>query len=103
MSVEVASAFEERDPAAFPEGHGGASWCSNPYLERGHGNAGSNCIGCHQHGGTELTSEEVLLLPDHGRTLLRNNFPADYSWATTSGDNLAQLFADAELYYLGAP
>src|SRR5690606_36972628 len=81
----TASAFAEHDPqpgggfddddhaslaealAAAYTGVDGPSWCSNPYLEEGHGNAGTNCVGCHQHGGTELTSEEVLLLPAHGR------------------------------------
>ncbi len=114
------SAFEEGDPLAgggFDESHptlaqaltaaysgvGSPTWCSNPYLERGEGNADTNCIGCHQHGGTELRSEDILSLSDHGRTLIRNNFPADYSWASKDGDNLEQLFADAELYFIGKP
>ena len=116
----VASAFEEGDDLAgggFAESHptlgealaatyggvGSPSWCSNPYLERGQGNAGTNCIGCHQHGGTELLSEGILELGDRGRRLIRNNFPTDYSWATAQGDDLATLFADEELYFLGAP
>ncbi len=41
--------------AAVHRGVGAPSWCSNPYLEQGTGNAGTNCIGCHQHGGTTLT------------------------------------------------
>lgn len=116
----AATAFEEGDPLAsggFDDSHptlaaalavthagvGAATWCSNPYLEQGHDNAGTNCIGCHQHGGTELSSEDILTFADRGRSLLRNNFPADYSWATEQGDELAQLFADAELYFLGPP
>lgn len=114
----VTTAFEEGDPSpsgGFDESHpsladalsavyagqGAPTWCSNPYIEEGHGNAGSNCIGCHQHGGTHLLSEDVLLLSEHGRTELRNNFPTDYSWAVTSGDRLGRLFADEEAYYLG--
>jgi hypothetical protein len=110
------TAFEEGDPApgggfeadhptlaaalaAVHGGEGGPSWCSNPYLEKGHGNAGSSCIGCHQHGGTELSSEAILELPAHGRTLRRNNFPSDYSWGVTSGDLLEQLYAGEEAYY----
>lgn len=103
------SMFDERDPdptggfatsapslgAALATMHGGVgapSWCSNPYLEEGPGNMTTNCIGCHQHGGTALTSELIVNSPDefpaHGRTLLRNNFPHDYSWALTAGDRI---------------
>jgi hypothetical protein len=114
----VVTAFDEGDPSAdggfgatHPSlaealatvyaGEGSPSWCSNPYIEEGHGNAGSNCIGCHQHGGTTLESDAILGLPQHGRTELRNNFPTDYSWTVTKGDLLGQLFADEEAYYLG--
>jgi hypothetical protein len=61
------------------------SWCSNPYLELGENNAATNCIGCHQHGGTELTPLEILALPHHGTTRMRNNFFTDYSWAIKGG------------------
>jgi hypothetical protein len=61
------------------------SWCSNPYLEKGSGNAQTNCIGCHQHGGTSLRVEEILALPHHGSTRLRNNFFTDYLWAIKGG------------------
>lgn len=115
----VTTAFDEVDPSpsgAFDASHpslaaalastysgvGAPTWCSNPYLEVGHGNAGTNCIGCHQHGGTELASEDILTFAAFGRLQTRNNFPSDYSWATTAGDELAQLFADEELYFLGA-
>jgi hypothetical protein len=115
----VASAFEEDDSdptaslAGFPtlaatmetvaELVPGRSWCSNPYLEEGHGNAATNCIGCHQHAGTGKVSEDVLLLEDFGATETRNNFPTDYSFAVVQGDALSTLFAEAELYYLGPP
>ncbi len=79
--------------------HGGAgapTWCSNPYIELGEGNMGTNCIGCHQHGGTELLSETIIrddeTYPDFGRTQLRNNFPHDYSWAPEAGDELTLAF-----------
>ncbi|NIS36800.1 MAG: hypothetical protein GWN73_40355, partial [Actinobacteria bacterium] len=36
---------------------GGPSWCSNPYIEHGRGNARTNCIGCHQHGGSEVFTD----------------------------------------------
>ena len=88
--------------AAVYAGPGTPSWCSNPYVEQGHGNADSNCIGCHQHGGTKLRSEDILALPSGGNSLLRNNFPTDYSWAVTQGDTLAQVFSDEETYYLGS-
>ena len=84
-------------------GQGAPTWCSNPYLELGPGNAASNCIGCHQHGGTGVLSETILgdprTYPAHGRTQVRNNFPADYSWAVDSGDRLGRTFADVVEYY----
>lgn len=62
------------------------SWCSNPYVELGKGNAATNCIGCHQHGGTDLTPEHILAdEPHHGTTRVRNNFFTDYSWAIKGG------------------
>jgi hypothetical protein len=85
--------------AALEAVHGGAgapSWCSNPYIEEGPGNMATNCIGCHQHGGTELLSETIIGddqgFPAFGRTQLRNNFPHDYSWAPSSGDELTLAF-----------
>ena len=82
---------------------GEPTWCSNPYLERGAGNAGTNCIGCHQHAGSGLLSEEILsdpqAFPSSGRTLIRNNFPTDYSFAIDNGDRLGRMFADIVEYY----
>ncbi len=112
----VATAFEERDDApggGFDQteptlaaalatvygGVGAPSWCSNPYLEEGHGNASSNCIGCHQHGGTDLQAEAILTYDDFGRTQLRNNFPSDYSWALVEGDEIGLLFEQEEQYW----
>jgi hypothetical protein len=106
------SGFIERDPdptggfgdraptlaAALAVAHGetgGPSWCSNPYLEEGHGNASTNCMGCHQHGGTSIPAEDILAdpvrFPDGSRRNARNNFPADYSWATDAGDKLGLM------------
>ena len=116
----TATMFDERDPD--PEGgygaiaptlaaslaavHGGAgspSWCSNPYLEAGPGNAATNCIGCHQHGGSGLTSEAIVgdmgAFPGHGRTQVRNNFPHDYSFAVDEGDRLGRNFLDVIEWY----
>ncbi len=105
--------FDERDPdpsggfadtapdlaAALTAVHGGVgspSWCSNPYLEEGAHNMATNCIGCHQHGGTALTAETIIGTPDlypaQGRHQQRNNFPDDYSWAVTAGDRLNLAF-----------
>jgi hypothetical protein len=84
--------------AAVRRGTDGPSWCSNPYIEQGPGNAATNCIGCHQHGGTALVAEDVLDDPDRfphrGTTRVRNNFPADYLWAVLGGrgDDLAAIF-----------
>ncbi|HEY5951676.1 MAG TPA: PPC domain-containing protein [Kofleriaceae bacterium] len=87
--------------------HGGVgtpSWCSNPYLELGEGNAATNCIGCHQHGGTALTPEMILASePHHGTTRVRNNFFTDYLWAIKGGqgEDLSAL-VQAEVDYWDA-
>ncbi|MDQ3336310.1 MAG: PPC domain-containing protein [Myxococcota bacterium] len=72
--------------AAVHGGVGAPSWCSNPYLEAGAHNAGTNCIGCHQHGGTELEIQKILdEQPHYGSTRVRNNFFTDYLWAVKGG------------------
>ena len=80
----------------------GPSYCSNPYLEQGEGNARTNCIGCHQHGGTTVTNPSILgdevTYPGNGRLQVRNNFPADYSWQTSHG-GLGQTFVDELSYW----
>jgi hypothetical protein len=115
----VVSAADEKDPAptdAFADlpslqaalGATGAiagtpSWCSNPYLEKGAGNARTNCIGCHQHAGTALTPEQILAdptrFPDNGRREVRANFPTDYLWALQRTDNLGAVVSDEAAYY----
>ena len=84
-------------------GSGGPSWCSNPYLEEGDGNAATNCIGCHQHAGTRLSSEEILgdgeRFPEHGRTLLRRAFPSDYVFAATAGDAIGAMLVETESHF----
>ena len=107
-------AFDERDPdprggatgtlgAALAAAHDAPSWCSNPFLENGANNATSSCVGCHQHGGTVITPENILgdgaQFPRTGRTQVRNNFPTDYSWAVMTGDELGRLFADEVQYW----
>ncbi len=93
--------------AAAHRGAGGPSWCSNPMIELGHGNAASSCIGCHQHGGVAVTSEDILAddvrFPDNGRAQVRNNFLDDYSWAVTAGDRLGRMFADQVEYWTPPP
>lgn len=96
--------------AATQGGRGSPSWCSNPYIEHGAGNARTNCIGCHQHGGTRLmpdgqmpfvlesilSSEQADLtplvpFPSSGRTRRRSKFATDYSWAFSRLDALTEL------------
>ncbi len=72
--------------AAVHGGAGAPSWCSNPYLEEGKGNAATNCIGCHQHGGTARLPEQILEDPHHGTTRTRNNFFTDYLWVIKGGN-----------------
>lgn len=100
--------YDERDDGAKPTGapsldralaatrsFGPRTWCSNPYLEHGENNATTNCIGCHQHGGTDLTTEAILhgpgAFPDGARARARENFPADYLFVTGTGLELAAL------------
>jgi hypothetical protein len=94
--------------AAVTRGGAGApTWCSNPYIELGAGNADTNCIGCHQHGGTALIAEDIISdparFPHHGRTRVRNNFFTDYSWALQGGrgDDLSAIIK-AEVDYWDA-
>lgn len=101
-------AFDEEDQgAANAEGtslaaahlatraFGPRTWCSNPYLEHGANNAKTNCIGCHQHGGTEHTTTTILegaaAFPDGARAKARANFPADYTFITGTGLELGSL------------
>ncbi len=70
------------------------TWCSNPFLELGPGNQETNCIGCHQHGGTGIKVEDILTkpdaFPDRGRTQIRQAFPADYVWEFEAGERLSR-------------
>jgi len=84
------------------------TWSSNPYIEHGQGNARTNCIGCHQHGGSQVGYDldgdaepdafdldrvitDETLFPLNGRTEIRSIFPADYLWSTVRVDSLSQL------------
>jgi hypothetical protein len=90
--------------ASVHGGVGSPSWCSNPYLELGAGNAATNCIGCHQHGGTDTLPEQILAsLPHHGTTRVRNNFFTDYLWAIKGGrgEDLSSI-VQAEVDYWDA-
>jgi mono/diheme cytochrome c family protein len=119
MSVVVD--YDERDPDVaqwFPEHpslaaalkvvNDGFSWSSNPYIEHGRGNAKTNCIGCHQHGGItmgpdlngdsqpdpfdlDLVIDSEILFPSNGRIKQRTLFPADYLWSTQRVDKLSQV------------
>ncbi len=124
--------FDEQDPelatryASLPtldaaiEATGGAvgepSWCSNPYLEHGHNNAQTNCIGCHQHGGSrvafdldgdgaldpldlETVIQNETLYPNHGRSQIRELFPSDYLYAFNRVDDLAgMIFTEVQFF-----
>ncbi|HVK87311.1 MAG TPA: PPC domain-containing protein [Kofleriaceae bacterium] len=88
--------------AAVHGGVGAPSWCSNPYLENGTGNAATNCIGCHQHGGTALRPEEILANKPHfGTTRIRNNFFTDYLWVIKggAGEELSAVVQDEVDYW----
>ncbi len=89
--------------ASVYKGVGQPSWCSNPYIEEGAHNMATNCIGCHQHGGTDLQSEDIisapLLFPNNGRSQIRNTFPHDYSWALSAGEKLQRSFKEVVEFF----
>jgi hypothetical protein len=115
MCVSAAYAEGDPDPRGGAAGSlgdalaavsrpGEPTWCSNPYLEHGDGNATTNCIGCHQHGGTGASVAGILdALPHHGATRVRVSAPTDYAWALTDpiGDDVGAAIA-AELAYWDA-
>ena len=124
MCVVVDYTEGDADPGArFPDhpslaaaiavpsaGAGAPSWCSNPYIEHGRGNARTNCIGCHQHGGSlagqdldadgrpdpfvlERVIDSENLFPNNGRTQIRSVFPTDYLWSPLRVDDLAHVMS----------
>ena len=121
MGVVVDYLEQDPDPAGhYPELPSLASaleavqseitWLSNPYIEHGRGNARTNCIGCHQHGGSlvgfdldddgnldsfdlERVIDDESLFPSNGRTQIRTIFPSDYLWSTSRVDNLRQILS----------
>ena len=85
------------------------SWCSNPYIEHGRSNAGTNCIGCHQHGGSTVAHDrdgdgtldpfdlEAVIadearFPAIGRAQIRATFPADYMYSFNRIDDVVHVF-----------
>lgn len=102
-------------------GEGGQpTWCSNPYIERGAGNARTNCIGCHQHAGTRAAEDAVAefevddiiatedgelstlnRFPANGRLRRRTHFATDYSWAFSRLDDLTELIR-SEVEFAGS-
>jgi mono/diheme cytochrome c family protein len=95
---------------------GAPSWCSNPYIEHGRHNARTNCIGCHQHGGStvmrdrdgdgaldefdlEAVINDELTFPETGRAQVRELFPADYLWSLTRVDDLAHVLETEVRYF----
>jgi mono/diheme cytochrome c family protein len=92
--------------SALRAAQGPATWCSNPYVEHGRGNARTNCIGCHQHGGSKVFRDgnmdgtldpfdlELVIrddgpFPMNGRQQIRQTFPADYLWSFSRVDDLS--------------
>lgn len=87
---------------------GAPTWCSNPYIEHGRGNARTNCIGCHQHGGATVDQDhngDAMLdefdldavianesrFPFNGRVQQRDVFIADYLWSFSRIDDFANV------------
>jgi mono/diheme cytochrome c family protein len=97
-------------------GAGKPTWCSNPYLEHGKGNAATNCIGCHQHGGATVVADddgdgkldpidlERLIadeqhFPAHGRLQQREVFAADYMYSFNRVDDLVHLIQSEVAFF----
>lgn len=85
---------------AQPQG----SWCSNPFLEFGSNNQKTNCIGCHQFAGFELSQRQLAdKLRNDLPSLLQEaaeKGPADFVWSLVTGPNaLALTFAETIEYF----
>jgi mono/diheme cytochrome c family protein len=129
------SFYHEEDPdptgassSAFPQSltdalaasgaaQGQPTWCSNPYIEHGRGNARTNCIGCHQHGGAtvgpDLDGQDPLLdpldlekviddpvrFPSNGREQMRQLFAADYLYSFNRVDDFSQMMASEVAHF----
>lgn len=82
------------------EGLGGATWCSNPYIDAAPGLARGNCVGCHQHASTGVRPFEVATdearFPSGGRLSMVHTPPSDGFWGLDAGDLLGGVFS-AEL------
>ena len=125
----VTSHFEEADPAPWShyekthpdlasalkvvhEWGGPYTWCSNPYTELGLGNAKTNCVGCHQHAGVALNTDEIFLddpsdpknperrakFPHNSRKQIRQNFPGDYLWSFSHGPDFFEAKIRGKTY-----
>ncbi len=104
LDAEPSGGFDTDAPTlaaalrAVNEGRGGASWCSNPYIDGAPGLVRSNCVGCHQHALSGVRPGQVQMdlsrYPSNGRMQVRNNFPSDGFWSLDSGDQLAAVFAE---------
>lgn len=103
-----APSLAEALKAIASDGPAGPSWCSNPYIEHGRGNARTNCIGCHQHGGStvahdlnadgkpdpidlEKVIDDEAHFPRNGRLQIREVFPADYLYSFNRVDDLVHV------------
>lgn len=97
---------------------GAPTWCSNPYIEHGRNNARTNCIGCHQHGGSTVAFDtdgdgtpdpldlEAIIgdearFPQAGRAQLRELFPADYLYSFNRVDDFAAMIVGEVSYFDG--
>jgi hypothetical protein len=90
--------------AAVYEGASGSSWCSNPYIDAAPGLVRSNCVGCHQHAMSGVRPGETVLdetsFPDHGRRIVRRDFPGDSFWGLDQGDRLSTTVQSVVDYWL---
>ncbi len=92
---------------------GAPTWCSNPYVEHGRGNAKTNCIGCHQHGGAtrgpdldgdgkddKLDLEKLIAEGRDGAIKqVRQLFAADYLYSYNHVDDYAHMLQSEIAYY----
>jgi hypothetical protein len=82
----------------FQHSDNSSTFCSNPYIETGDGQAKSNCIGCHQHAGRNSydSINGPKTEPESGRKKRETQFPGDYLWSFSQAPDDFQALLKAE-------
>ncbi len=81
--------------AATYEGHGGPTWCSNPYIETDPGGAETNCLGCHQHADQNLIADSQQASAP-GRLRTQGSRDSDYVFVTSADGDFGRMLVETE-------